>query len=742
MSALPSAGGGYGALHLVLPGVGCNGTAVSSELLAPTAAASSVANKRKRRPAGTPDPGAEVVALSPKTLMESDRYVCEICNQGFQRDQNLQMHRRRHKVPWKLLKRPSLGTNKRVYICPERSCLHHDPAHALGDLVGIKKHYRRKHCTEKQWKCDKCSKGYAVQSDYKAHLKTCGTRGHCCDCGRVFSRVESFIEHQDTCSAVKHKPMQSGGGKVKSSSAPHHGTDRNSTGSPSQSSDTTQAMSFAHSGMSDTAARSSADEHPGRIQESQAVAATPSTPMPAWLTDHLSRHNELELLPSNHRTPMTDHPKSQASEATSFPSPESKPALNPSREPSLQLSVGPYGAEVASSSVAPHVDTKPSFRSVERILVHQRQTSGNVVIPTSSLLVPATAGKDITERGPETDHASGFLMQAVRRLGPEHHQSSTRKQQQQPHVNSRTEMVACAATGSTSSYHEDLAANMHESDAQGPAPRVMSRRGFTNSLLEPATSRQALLDHRDVAEADHLFAANSKSMEEAFRSQKHMAAGSAARAEANQAREQARTEMNAAWSDLARVRRSKDEARQECDEAQRDLARAEILKREAREQLQFAAAERAYAERAREVAKRQIEISEAELERAKRLREHAQSELDKAVSPPPAFCHSCKSALESTIPTSSPASSTWSFMTPPAGANSSNQAGMDLWPGDRLHLWPPGYRNVPTPPASSMAIGESSPSRTGFNPRTVTVGESRAQSDHNIITPKLDLDLN
>jgi hypothetical protein len=70
----------------------------------------------------------------------------------------------------------------------------------------------------------------------------------------------------------------------------------------------------------------------------------------------------------------------------------------------------------------------------------------------------------------------------------------------------------------------------------------MSRRGFTNSLLEPATSsvissRQALLDHRDVAEADHLFAANSKSMEEAFRSQKHMAAGSAARAEANQARE-------------------------------------------------------------------------------------------------------------------------------------------------------------------------------------------------------------
>ncbi|KAI9085026.1 hypothetical protein K1719_033018 [Acacia pycnantha] len=158
--------------------------------------------KRKRRPPGTPDPDAEVVCLSPRTLLESDRYVCEICNQGFQRDQNLQMHRRRHKVPWKLLKRESKNTQevkKKVFVCPEPTCLHHNPCHALGDLVGIKKHFRRKHSNHKQWVCDKCSKGYAVQSDYKAHLKTCGTRGHSCDCGRVFSRVESFIEHQDAC---------------------------------------------------------------------------------------------------------------------------------------------------------------------------------------------------------------------------------------------------------------------------------------------------------------------------------------------------------------------------------------------------------------------------------------------------------------------------------------------------------------------------------------------------------------
>ncbi|MED6223627.1 hypothetical protein PIB30_075864 [Stylosanthes scabra] len=173
-----------------------------------------IPNKRKRRPAGTPDPDAEVVSLSPKTLLESDRYVCEICNQGFQRDQNLQMHRRRHKVPWKLLKRDTEGAaattimKKKVFVCPEPSCLHHDPCHALGDLVGIKKHFRRKHSNHKQWVCHKCSKGYAVQSDYKAHIKTCGTRGHSCDCGRVFSRVESFIEHQDACTVRQHRPAE------------------------------------------------------------------------------------------------------------------------------------------------------------------------------------------------------------------------------------------------------------------------------------------------------------------------------------------------------------------------------------------------------------------------------------------------------------------------------------------------------------------------------------------------------
>ncbi|KAJ1443840.1 Zinc finger C2H2-type [Sesbania bispinosa] len=132
-------------------------------------------SKKKRNLPGTPDPDAEVIALSPKTLMATNRFICEICNKGFQRDQNLQLHQKRTQ--------PSME------------------AAALGDLTGIKKHYSRKH-GEKKWKCEKCSKKYAVQSDWKAHTKTCGTREYKCDCGTLFSRKDSFITHRAFCDAL------------------------------------------------------------------------------------------------------------------------------------------------------------------------------------------------------------------------------------------------------------------------------------------------------------------------------------------------------------------------------------------------------------------------------------------------------------------------------------------------------------------------------------------------------------
>lgn len=167
--------------------------------------------KRKRNLPGNPDPDAEVIALSPKTLMATNRFVCEICSKGFQRDQNLQLHRRGHNLPWKLRQRTSKEIRKRVYICPENTCVHHDPARALGDLTGIKKHFCRKH-GEKKWKCEKCSKKYAVQSDWKAHSKTCGTREYRCDCGTLFSRRDSFITHRAFCDALAEESARVSGG--------------------------------------------------------------------------------------------------------------------------------------------------------------------------------------------------------------------------------------------------------------------------------------------------------------------------------------------------------------------------------------------------------------------------------------------------------------------------------------------------------------------------------------------------
>ncbi|WOK94281.1 hypothetical protein Cni_G02983 [Canna indica] len=288
-----------------------------------TSISSSLHNaKKKRRPAGTPDPEAEVVALSPRTLLESDRYVCEICNQGFQREQNLQMHRRRHKVPWKLLKREASSSaeaaaRKRVFVCPEPSCLHHDPRHALGDLVGIKKHFRRKHSSHRQWVCAKCSKAYAVQSDFKAHLKTCGTRGHSCDCGRVFSRVESFIEHQDTCTASRART------ELQLPQPPQACLSRTAS-STSPSSDATFGPAMWPAGP--------------RIPTPSTAAAVFLGPLPQ--PDQRCPYNvELQLLP-----PSSSHTQRAASRSSAA-SPST--ATEEAKATRLQLSLGPPAADRA-----------------------------------------------------------------------------------------------------------------------------------------------------------------------------------------------------------------------------------------------------------------------------------------------------------------------------------------------------------------------------------------------------------
>lgn len=134
------------------------------------------------------DPSAEVVALSSERLLATGIYVCEVCNRGFERDQNLQLHRRTHNLEVSLRKSGPHEKRKRVYVCPEPSCVHHDPSRALGDITGIKKHYVRKHC-ERKWKCQKCGKMYATESDMKGHFKRCSSGKFRCEtCGKEFSR--------------------------------------------------------------------------------------------------------------------------------------------------------------------------------------------------------------------------------------------------------------------------------------------------------------------------------------------------------------------------------------------------------------------------------------------------------------------------------------------------------------------------------------------------------------------------
>lgn len=160
------------------------------------------APKKRRNLPGNPEPGAEVIALSPRSLLATNRFLCDSCGKGFQRDQNLQLHRRGHNLPWKLKQRnKNEDARRKVYVCPEVNCVHHDPSRALGDLTGIKKHFCRKH-GEKKWRCEKCSKRYAVLSDWKAHSKICGTREYRCDCGTLFSRRDSFITHRAFCEAL------------------------------------------------------------------------------------------------------------------------------------------------------------------------------------------------------------------------------------------------------------------------------------------------------------------------------------------------------------------------------------------------------------------------------------------------------------------------------------------------------------------------------------------------------------
>ena len=105
--------------------------------------------------------------------------------QGFSSGTELATPQKRAQSALEAQEKDRSGGAEGVHLPPKSVVrAHHDPARALGDLTGIKKHFARKH-GEKKFGCTRCHKRYAVLY-LKAHSKICGTKEYKCECGTTF----------------------------------------------------------------------------------------------------------------------------------------------------------------------------------------------------------------------------------------------------------------------------------------------------------------------------------------------------------------------------------------------------------------------------------------------------------------------------------------------------------------------------------------------------------------------------
>ncbi|XP_073282110.1 zinc finger protein JACKDAW-like [Primulina huaijiensis] len=351
-------------------------------------------NKKRRNLPGTPDPDAEVIALSPNTLMTKNRFICEICNKGFQRDQNLQLHRRGHNLPWKLKQRANKDQiKKKVYICPEKTCVHHDPARALGDLTGVKKHFSRKH-GEKKWKCEKCSKKYAVQSDWKAHSKTCGTREYKCDCGTLFSRRDSFITHRAFCDALAEDNSRI------TTSAPNLNFSNDSNSNMMNSQLNNLAQRFSNSGshlnpslVSNISAGNSLLDH---HQQKPRLSLWSDIQTNSQLINNPIDHGSNLYIPSNNSSPFPD----QIMQMTSnFGSNYANLSLSPLPPPQNQLKEETM-MNIGSCANTQMADSLASFYNSDQNQTHNSSKSSNSIPMSATALLQKAAQMGSTKSNP------------------------------------------------------------------------------------------------------------------------------------------------------------------------------------------------------------------------------------------------------------------------------------------------------------------------------------------------------
>ncbi|KAK3152274.1 hypothetical protein QOZ80_2BG0156690 [Eleusine coracana subsp. coracana] len=96
--------------------------------------------------AGTPEVEADVVATSPRAVLDPGRlFACDVCGRRFHRVHNLHKHRRLHTTTTTAAasgkKEKEQKKRKVVFVCPEASCPRHDPAHGMPSFAGIKRHF-------------------------------------------------------------------------------------------------------------------------------------------------------------------------------------------------------------------------------------------------------------------------------------------------------------------------------------------------------------------------------------------------------------------------------------------------------------------------------------------------------------------------------------------------------------------------------------------------------------------------
>lgn len=174
-------------------------------------------------------------------------------------------------MPWKLRQRANDEIlHKKVYVCPETSCVHHNPSRALGDLTGVKKHFCRKH-GEKKWKCERCSKKYAAKCDLKVHMKSCGTREYKCDCGTVFSRRDNFVTHRRFCDGMVNESGRGGSNSNNNNSVVVVSTSSSSPATPPLTPSTISSVV-----VSPTLSSTQCSENPTRLSPSSNASTSTS----------------------------------------------------------------------------------------------------------------------------------------------------------------------------------------------------------------------------------------------------------------------------------------------------------------------------------------------------------------------------------------------------------------------------------------------------------------------------------